>query len=363
MLRDPAYRKAQVEDWLRRLAQPHADAIRVVGMTPGQADRVIELWAERNLRFTELGADTGEAPSEAVQAELKRAADAEQAEVRELLGEERNEKWAWYLASGQERAEVGQFRLQLSSTSEPLRDSQADALVEAIYSERQRRSRDYENYAKAMGTDRNMASAQDRQRWLDLEEAGQRAHPRLHGRLTFATTARVPRRNARVATRAHRNRVTHAARRQGGQIGLIQIRSAAIRRKLRASCGVRQQVWDSFPRTGAGVHLPLARARRRTCAQCRAARESRVISLESRVGPRGRRRRSDPGDSFSAALTRCCHIRRWHGDFATSHGQEGGLGGVPAPADARSEISGSPTRTGAPRRMRRGARISFACWI
>jgi len=188
MLRDPAYRKSQVDAWRRRMAQTRADAIRVAGMTPEQADRVVELWAERNLRFIELGATTGEPPSEAVRAELKRTGEAEQAEVRELLGMEIYEKWQRYLASGSERGEVGQFRLQLSTTSEPLRDSQADALVEAIYSERQRRTNEYEDYVQAMGiTDRNMVSAQDRQRWLDLEkEANQRIHDTMAGTLSRA---------------------------------------------------------------------------------------------------------------------------------------------------------------------------------
>jgi hypothetical protein len=188
MLRDPPYRKSQVDAWRRRLAQTRADAIRVAGMTPEQADRVIELWAERNLRFTELGATTGEPPSEAVQAELKRAGEAEQAEVRELLGADKYEKWQWYLASGSERGEVGQLRVQLSTTAEPLRDSQADALVEVIYSERQRRSKEYEDYVKAVGiTDRNVVSAQDRQRWLDLEkESNQRIHHTIAGTLSGA---------------------------------------------------------------------------------------------------------------------------------------------------------------------------------
>ena len=83
---------------------------------------------------------------------------------------------------------MGQFRVQLSTTSEPLRDSQADALVEAIYSERQRRSREYEEYVKNMGiTDRNIVSPQDRQRWLDLEkEANQRIHDTMAGALSSA---------------------------------------------------------------------------------------------------------------------------------------------------------------------------------
>jgi hypothetical protein len=192
MLRDPAYRKTQVEEARRRFAHTRADAIRVVGMSPEQADRVIGLWVERNFRYTEL-VDWNKSPSEAAQAEMKRAGDAEQAELRDLLGAEKYDKWNWYLASEQERGEVGQFAVQLATTSEPLHDGQADALVETIYSERRQRSKEYEDYVKQMGiTDRNMVSPQDRRRWLDLEiEANQRIHDTMAGTLSHAQLSRL----------------------------------------------------------------------------------------------------------------------------------------------------------------------------
>jgi hypothetical protein len=193
MLRDPNYRKAQLEAGRRQFARTRADAIRVVGMTPEQADRVVDLWVERNLRFTELGGSSLERPSEAMQTEMKRAGEAEQAELRSLLGEEKYERWSRYLASSQERGEVSQFRFELSASADPLGDSQADALVEAIYSERQRRTREYEEYVRSAGiTDRNVVSPQDRQRWLDLEkEANQRVHEAVAGTLSRAQLARL----------------------------------------------------------------------------------------------------------------------------------------------------------------------------
>lgn len=187
MLRDPAYRKSQIEAGRRQFARTRADAIRVVGMSPEQADRVIDLWIERNLRFMEMNPGlAGEPPSAAAQEATKRAGEAEQDELRELLGQEKYEKWGRYLATGQERFEVSQLREQLAGMNEPLSDKQADLLVETIYSEQQRRSNEYEEYVKKMGiTDRNVVSAQDRQRWLDLEkEANQRIHTAVAGTLS-----------------------------------------------------------------------------------------------------------------------------------------------------------------------------------
>ena len=193
MLRDPEYRKAQIEAGRWQFAPTRADAIRVVGMTPEQADRVVDLWLERNLRFTELGGSSLEQPSEAIKAELKRLSDAEQAELRTLLGDEKYEHWGRYLASVQERREVSQFRLELSTSAEPLRESQADVLAETIYLERQRRTNEYEEYVRSAGiTDRNVVSPQDRQRWLDLEkEANQRVHNSVAGTLSRAQLARL----------------------------------------------------------------------------------------------------------------------------------------------------------------------------
>ena len=191
MLRDPAYRQSQFEDMRRRYASMRADAIRVVGMTPEQADRVIDLQTERNMRFSELGGIPGQPPDEAMQAELKRAGEAEQAALRKLLGDELYAKWTRYLASGQERAEADMWRAQLSTTGEALTDSQAHALADSLYVERERRSREYEEYVKSAGiVDRNVVAPQDRQRWLDLEkEANQRTHDTMAATLSPAQLA------------------------------------------------------------------------------------------------------------------------------------------------------------------------------
>jgi hypothetical protein len=184
MLRDPAYRQSQHDEMKRRYAPLRADAIRA-GMTPQQADRVVDLEIERGMRFTEVGGISTEAPSQAMQAELKRAADAQETELHQLLGDDLFAKWTRYLASGQERGEVSQWRAQLS---EPLDDKQAGALAESLYLERQRRSREYEDYVQSAGiTDRNVVAPQDRQRWLDLEkEANQRTHDAIAATLSPA---------------------------------------------------------------------------------------------------------------------------------------------------------------------------------
>ena len=186
MMRDPAYRQNRRDDMRQRYAPLRADAIRV-GMTAQQADRVVEMELDRNMRFAEMEV-TGQAPSASTMAEMKRANDAAQDELHQLLGDELLTKWNHYQASVQERGEVSQWRAQLS---EPIDDQKAYAVAQSLYVERQRRSSEYEEYVKAAGiTDRYTVAPEDRQRWLDLEkQANQRTHDAMAGSLSASQLA------------------------------------------------------------------------------------------------------------------------------------------------------------------------------
>jgi hypothetical protein len=187
MMRDPAFRQNRREEMRQRYAPLRADAIRV-GMTPQQADRVVDMELDRNLRFTDLGGSAGQTPTPEMIAEMKRVNDAAQTDLRQLLGDELFARWTQYQASGQERSEVSQWRAQLS---EPIDDQKAYAIAQSLYVERQRRSSEYEDYVKAAGiTDRYTVAPEDRQRWLDLEkEANQRTHDAMAGTLSASQLA------------------------------------------------------------------------------------------------------------------------------------------------------------------------------
>jgi hypothetical protein len=188
MLRDPAYRAAKLAEYKLRLAQTRADAIRVVDMSADEADRVIALWAERNLRFFERHDFTRSAqPDSPELAERARAdGEAEQAEVRVLLGEKRYADWQRYLASQPIRAEIQQLRAQLSTSGEPLLDDQVDALVDVIHGEQERRDREYQDYLRDTGI------TDHRGRYLDLERsANRRIHDAAIGRLSTLQIERL----------------------------------------------------------------------------------------------------------------------------------------------------------------------------
>ena len=186
MMRDPAYRKSRMDDWRRRYAQTRADAIRIMGLTPEEADRLIDLSIERNFAGVLLTGLPGEPLNEQAQEEMKRLNEQHEVRTRELLGDEKYQRWQWYQKTTGERNEVSLFRAQLSTTSTPLQEFQADALVDALYVERRRRDREYDEYATAAGiTNRYVVAPQDRQRWIELEkDSNQRIHDQMSGSLT-----------------------------------------------------------------------------------------------------------------------------------------------------------------------------------
>jgi hypothetical protein len=191
MLRDPEYRQSRIEESRQSFAAVRADAIRMLGMTPEQADRVIDLWVEGDLRFQELGGVTAGGRSTEAQAELKRGKDAEQEEVRALLGEEKYQQWQRYVASLGVRPEVTAFRAQLANSAEPLSDRQAEALVWALHTEREQSSNEFEEYRRNNGsTDINTLTLEDRQRWIELQQqAAQRIHDAMTDTLTSTQLA------------------------------------------------------------------------------------------------------------------------------------------------------------------------------
>jgi hypothetical protein len=188
LLRDPAYRRAQIDLHRQRLASARAGAIRVVGMTPEQADRVIELWAERNLRYLEMQDYGTNAPTSTTEPAglIREFQKAEQDELRALLGEEKLAAWNRYLASASVRGELTSLSAQLSTTPEPLRESQIDALVDIIYTAQEQRDELYRNHLRDAGvTDFTVNRASDRAFYLALErQTNQRIRDAAAGTLS-----------------------------------------------------------------------------------------------------------------------------------------------------------------------------------
>lgn len=142
---DPGTREARFEAARRRFELQYADAIRLLHLSPDQANRFIEQLANQEMRFSDMGGIPGQEPGEAFMAEWNRVGRADDAQLRSILGSDKYARWIRYVVSRPERQEVAAFRAQLVD-SEPLNDIQAEALVDVLYVERSRYVREYRQY-------------------------------------------------------------------------------------------------------------------------------------------------------------------------------------------------------------------------
>jgi hypothetical protein len=188
MLGDPEYRDSWRRSARDQFAALRADAVRVVGMTPGEADHVIDLWVERNLWVQEHGDPTGHSDMSAdATAELNRRSEAEQAEVRALLGEQKYAAWSEFLRTQSERGEANFLGRQLSTTSAALDAAQIDALVVALSTERDAAESKYREYRQANGASDPFENQtdEDRVRYVEIARTANRnVHDRMAASLS-----------------------------------------------------------------------------------------------------------------------------------------------------------------------------------
>jgi len=149
MMRDPRYREVQREQTRLALALRRANLIRLLGMTPAQADAVIDLQIEREWQQSEL---MNNLPAEGQRKQQQRA-DAQEAayqtKLRELLGEGKQARLGHYMETRQTRMQVDTFRTQLNGV-DALRDDQVEPLIEALHVERDKMQGELERYGETL---------------------------------------------------------------------------------------------------------------------------------------------------------------------------------------------------------------------
>ena len=143
LLQDPEYRELVRQQQKDGMQHMYGDLEVMLGLSREEADRVLDVLAEQQLRSMEQQrpwALDGSRPDEAaireqqrVFADMKRKNDAELAQV---LGPKFGE-WESYQRSMGARSQVTQLRQVLASSDEPLRQDQIKPLVAAIAREQQ----------------------------------------------------------------------------------------------------------------------------------------------------------------------------------------------------------------------------------
>ena len=149
MMRDARYREVQREQTRLALALRRANLIRLLGMTPAQADAVIDLQIEHEWQQSEL---MNNLPAEEQRQQQQRADAQEaayQARLRELLGEDKQRRLGHYMETRQSRMQVDTFRTQLNGV-DSLRDDQVEPLIEALHVEREKMQGELERYGETL---------------------------------------------------------------------------------------------------------------------------------------------------------------------------------------------------------------------
>lgn len=163
MLQDPRYREAYREQARLNFGLRRENLIRVAGLSAEQADAVIELQIDRELKWIE--------DPDSVNQHFAASEREHQARLRELLGEEKHARLQQYMESRASRMRVDQFR-NLLGGADMLRDDQVEPLIAALHTENAQLQRELQEFRQAAAS-----WNQFEERRLELEKD---AHARMH---------------------------------------------------------------------------------------------------------------------------------------------------------------------------------------
>lgn len=134
MMNDPKYREAFRDEQRLRLATRRENLMRLIGMSPEQADAVIDLTIEQQMVMQD-----GPGWSDVQER-------AQQAKLIELLGQEKSAQLQTYMESRQSRMQVDRFRTQLTG-ADVLRDDQVEPLIAALHADQSQMQRELREFA------------------------------------------------------------------------------------------------------------------------------------------------------------------------------------------------------------------------
>jgi hypothetical protein len=169
LLSDLKYRDARREQLRVLYALRRSNLIRVVGLTPEQADSVLDLQIDRELNWIENDLTDERARADEL---------ADQQRLREMLGDEKSRQLQAYMQSRPTRMRVDDFRSELSG-ADALRDDQVEPLIAALHGEDVRLKETQEKNRAALLQDGNSPDARSRLGERQLESL-KATYERMH---------------------------------------------------------------------------------------------------------------------------------------------------------------------------------------
>ena len=163
--KNPKVRASRIARLRMEVEQNHPDLGRLLGLTPQETDRFLDVLAEQEFEDQLRGMTDyynprkGESTEERQQRmqELNEKVDAQR---RAVIGEERLQAWNEYVNRAPTRQAVAELRVKLVDAGVPLRADQVDPLVADLAAEQQRHRTDRETLFAARRADTTQTPAQ-----------------------------------------------------------------------------------------------------------------------------------------------------------------------------------------------------------
>jgi len=152
LMRDPKYREVRREQERLALAPRRANLIRLLGLTPAQADAAIDLQLDLDAQSNEVYRTADPTTDQARydrRARLEALERAYQDRVRALIGEDLRAKLDTYMESRGTRMQVDRLRTDLDAAN-ALRDDQVEPLITALQAERTQMQDDLQAYSDTL---------------------------------------------------------------------------------------------------------------------------------------------------------------------------------------------------------------------
>jgi hypothetical protein len=182
---DPEYRAAMRTQQRMQMSRQYSDVGQALQLQPDEADKLLDLLAEQQLRQMENRPPFNEGqPDPAAMQEWQRKQQEQrrqnESEVAALLGSAKAQEWQSYQKTMPARTQVRELSTMLASSSNPLRQEQVQPLVDAIAAEQQRRSTELPRPA-VRSADGRPATPMDRTAMMEenlkrVEQYNQRMH-------------------------------------------------------------------------------------------------------------------------------------------------------------------------------------------
>ncbi|MGH8177207.1 MAG: hypothetical protein ACREV5_13185 [Steroidobacter sp.] len=144
LLRDPDYRDAMLSQHKMMLSNEYSDLAAELQLAPEDADRLVTLLAEQQLRSMEnqdamfFDGPTDPAAVQRMQSKARVQQQKNEAEIAAVLGDEKTRAWKEYQSSMGVRHQVTQLRNSFASKGAPLQPDQVKPLQRALADSQER---------------------------------------------------------------------------------------------------------------------------------------------------------------------------------------------------------------------------------